>query len=127
VATDVDWPRQTLTYALEPGAPVEASIDPASGWFSWTPGLAAASTTNVATVTVTDHGSPPLTASQSFTLIVRSELHAAITSNGETVRISVPTGIGGLIDWNTRVSSPTPSGPSWERHRRRRHQPDVHG
>lgn len=36
-ATDDDVPAQTLAYALGQGAPEGASIDPATGEFSWTP------------------------------------------------------------------------------------------
>src|SRR5262249_54519131 len=37
VATDPDGPSQTLTYTLDSGGPAGASLDPATGRFSWSP------------------------------------------------------------------------------------------
>lgn len=39
VASDIDIPAQTLTFALAPDAPAAAAIDPLTGWFTWTPAL----------------------------------------------------------------------------------------
>ena len=36
-ATDADLPAQALIYSLGPAAPAGATIDPATGDFSWTP------------------------------------------------------------------------------------------
>jgi len=36
-ASDVDWPVQTLTYSLAPGARVGATINANTGLFTWTP------------------------------------------------------------------------------------------
>ncbi len=66
-ATDSDQPAQTLTFTLGPGAPASAAIL-AGGLFSWTP--TNAPSTNVISVIVTDTGTPPLTATQSFTVVV---------------------------------------------------------
>ena len=68
-ATDTDQPPQTLTFTLGPGAPAGATITP-GGQFSWTPSAAQAPSTNALTVVVTDNGAPPLSASQSFTVVV---------------------------------------------------------
>jgi len=87
-ASDADFPAQGLTFSLA-NAPNAASIDGASGWFSWTPGASDAGTTNVVGVTVADHGSPALAASQSFTITVMSELRGSITRNGVNVLVSV--------------------------------------
>ncbi len=35
IATDADLPVNSLTFSLEPGAPIGASIDPTSGQFTW--------------------------------------------------------------------------------------------
>jgi hypothetical protein len=72
-ATDADEPAQTLSYSLEPGAPAGAAIDSA-GAFTWTPAAAQAGTTNVITVRVTDDGSPPLSHTQSFTVVITGGL-----------------------------------------------------
>jgi hypothetical protein len=60
---------QTLTFSLV-GQPGGASMDPASGSFSWTPTEAQGPSTNTFTVQVADTGSPPLINSQNVTVIV---------------------------------------------------------
>ncbi len=68
-ATDADQPPQTLTFCLGSGAPAGATIT-SGGQFSWTPTGAQAPSTNTITVIVTDNGTPPLSASQGFTVVV---------------------------------------------------------
>ena len=70
-ATDADQPPQTLTFSLLPGAPATAGItnaDRTNGVFYWVPPLGPA--TNEISIIVTDSGSPALTATQSFTVVV---------------------------------------------------------
>jgi uncharacterized repeat protein (TIGR01451 family) len=69
-ATDPDA-GDTLTFSLGPGAPAGSGISP-SGLFSWTPTQAQASSTNLITVWVTDNGSPSLSATQTFYVVVRA-------------------------------------------------------
>ena len=69
-ATDSNQPVQLLSFSLEPGSPEGATIDAISGVFSWTPGAAATGTTNQIDVVVTDNGLPPLSATQSFNVVV---------------------------------------------------------
>lgn len=57
---DKDLPAQSLTYSLPPGAPAGATINAATGAFSWTPTAAQAGTTHQVTVRLTDNGTPPL-------------------------------------------------------------------
>src|SRR5262249_34191293 len=68
-AIDPDGNR--LTFSLDPGAPAGASINPVSGVFTWTPTAANPGRTYSVTVRVTDDGSPPLSAAQTFTITVR--------------------------------------------------------
>ncbi|HZQ46452.1 MAG TPA: malectin domain-containing carbohydrate-binding protein, partial [Verrucomicrobiae bacterium] len=70
MAIDPDQPLQTLTYSLLPGAPTGATINSASGAFSWTPPLAQSTTTNTISVRVTDNGSPALSATRIFSVTV---------------------------------------------------------
>ena len=58
-ATDVDLPANTLTFSLDAGAPAGASIDPATGVFTWTPTEAQGPGVYPVTVRVTDNGRPP--------------------------------------------------------------------
>jgi len=69
-ATDSDIPAQTLAYSLLAGAPTGAAINSSSGEFTWRPSVASGDTTNEITVVVTDNGSPNLSATQSFSVIV---------------------------------------------------------
>jgi len=55
---------------LDSGAPVGATINPATGFFSWTPSDAQGPSTNSITVRVTDNGTPQLSATRTFTVIV---------------------------------------------------------
>ncbi|WP_152053757.1 PKD domain-containing protein [Tautonia marina] len=71
VATDPDLPAQILTYSLQ-NAPDGASIDPATGQFSWIPTTSQIATHSM-TVLVSDGQA---TASQSFTVTVHAPLPA---------------------------------------------------
>ena len=68
-ATDSDLPANTLVFSLV-NAPTNATIDPVSGGFAWTPDEAQGPGTNEITVVVTDDGEPSLSATQMFTVIV---------------------------------------------------------
>lgn len=80
-ATDADA-GQTITYSLI-GAPAGASIDPATGVFSWTPTdddpTATPSDAHVFTVRATDDGDPAAFDEQSVTITV-SNVAPAVTS-----------------------------------------------
>src|SRR5206468_1935819 len=73
-ASDPDG--DTLTYSLDPGAPTNATINPSTGVFSWTPTEAQGPGTNSITVRVTDNGSPPLSDTKAFTVTV-NEVNSA--------------------------------------------------
>jgi hypothetical protein len=73
-ATDANSPAQTLTFSLDPGAPAGATIHPTSGVFSWTPGAAQGPGTYTVTVRVTDNGSPSMSDTKAFTIIVAGTL-----------------------------------------------------
>lgn len=68
---DYDLPMQTLTFRLEPGAPAGASVHPQSGIFTWQPAAIQGGTSNRFSIVVTDSGSPSMSATQSFVVIVR--------------------------------------------------------
>jgi hypothetical protein len=68
-ATDTDSPPQTLTFALLAG-PANATLNTNSGALSFRPLVAQANSTNGFTVQVSDTGTPPLSATQSFSVIV---------------------------------------------------------
>ena len=71
VAVDGDLPAQTLTYSLGGGAPAGATMQAQTGVFRWRPSATQGGTTNMIAVLVADNGSPSLTATQQFSIIVR--------------------------------------------------------
>lgn len=83
-ATDIDQPAQALTFGLATG-PTNATITTNTGVLSWRPLVAQANTTNLFSVFVSDNGTPSLSATQSFTLVVKSlnpsSLSATLTNN----------------------------------------------
>ncbi len=85
-ATDADQPAQPLNFELDYPGPTGASIDPAGGWFTWTPGFAYSGTTNQVRVLVTDGGVPPLGDFQSFNVVVEPSslalIDARLNDNG---------------------------------------------
>jgi len=68
-ATDSDVPAQTLAFSLVSGAPAGATINAATGAFEWLTDEASPNS-NTITVKVTDSGTPPLSATRSFTITV---------------------------------------------------------
>jgi pectin methylesterase-like acyl-CoA thioesterase len=121
VATDPDVPAQTLAYSLLTG-PSDASIDPATGAFTWRPTVSAANTTNLIQVVVTDNGTPNLSATNSFNVIVTSlsqpNLSAPSYTNGQfsfsvsgavgpDYALQVSTNLAGGV-WVTLLEPPPP-------------------
>jgi hypothetical protein len=78
-ATDTDQPPQTLTFNLLAG-PGNATLNTNSGAFSWRPQVTDANTTNPFTIKVTDNGSPILSATQSFSVMVNPLTAPAVSS-----------------------------------------------
>src|SRR5205823_642073 len=74
-ATDSDLPANKLTFSLQ-SAPDGVRLDPSSGVLTWTPTEAQRPSTNLVTVVVTDDGSPRLSETNSFTVVV-NEVNSA--------------------------------------------------
>jgi hypothetical protein len=74
-ATDTDLPANTLTFALVSG-PSGVVVNPTTGLLTWTPAETQGPSTNTITVKVTDNGTPVLSATNSFTVVV-SEVNSA--------------------------------------------------
>ena len=94
-ATDPDFPAQTLTYSLDPGAPAEASIGATSGVLLWTPPDSAVGPTLI-TARVTDNGSPSLSDTQAFTVNVLSRPTLTILSTSNHTPTLTWSSISGL-------------------------------
>ena len=69
-ATDPNQPAQTLVYSL-PVAPTNATLNASNGLLAWRPLIAQANKTNPFAIVVTDNGTPALSATQNFSVIVR--------------------------------------------------------
>jgi endoglucanase len=68
-ASDTNQPQQTLTFALLSGA-TNATLNTNSGAFSFRPLVTQADSTNGFTLKVADNGTPSLSATQSFAVVV---------------------------------------------------------
>ncbi len=124
-ATDADIPAQTLTFSLA-SAPTNATLGSISGVFNWRPLVTQANTTNLITVVVSDSGTPNLSATQSFNVVVNPlTLPTVSPSNvgGGQLGLLV-TGQNGpdygvqsssnLVDWQTLlITNPSVMPFSW--------------
>jgi len=68
-ASDPNAPPLTLTFSL-PTAPIGMTLNATNGILTWRPTVAQSPTTNSVTVQVSDSGTPPLSATQSFMVTV---------------------------------------------------------
>ena len=129
-ATDADTPAQTLTYSLI--TPVtNAAINATSGVFNWRPLVTQADSTNAFGVIVTDNGSPGMSATQSFNVVVNPlttpSIGAPVTTGGQ-VGFTVNGQVGpdyavqgstNMMDWSTLfIANPSTMPFSW-RHQHR--------
>jgi hypothetical protein len=69
---DPDIPPRTLSFSFDGTLPMFATLTLA-GAFSWTPAASQAPSTNAITWRVTDNGDPPLSDSQTFTVVVAGQ------------------------------------------------------
>ncbi|MFM2082734.1 MAG: hypothetical protein RL380_1425, partial [Verrucomicrobiota bacterium] len=96
-ATDPDFPVNNLTYTLALG-PTNALVDQ-NGVVTWTPGTNDAPSTNLFTVIVTDSGTPALSATNFFYLVV------GVGSNAPSFSLMQYNVKGnGAPDWSTNAA-----------------------
>lgn len=103
-AIDGDIPAQSLSYALL-DAPTGVAID-TNGVITWAPTEAQGPSTNLITTVVTDDGLPPLSATNSFVVVVE-EINVAPVLPGQT-NYTI-TGLATLIVTNTATDSDEPA------------------
>ena len=94
-ATDSDIPANTLTYMLSV-APTNALID-TNGVITWTPTPAQGDTSNLFVTVVTDNGVPPLSATNSFEIVVKP---ASVIPPPVIKSITVSNGIA-VVTWSS--------------------------
>jgi uncharacterized repeat protein (TIGR03806 family) len=123
-ASDPESPPQTLTFSLAGSVPYGASINATSGVFAWRPAMGQ-SGTNVLSVRVSDNGTPSLSATQGFSVIVNRPSQPALNSPGLTngqFRLLVSGDLGpdytlqassNLFDWTSLFSTNAPLLPFW--------------
>ncbi len=103
-AADADIPPRRLSYELL-NAPSGALID-TNGLITWTPSEVQGPSTNIITTVVTDDGTPQLSATNSFVVIV-NEMNLAPVLPSQTDRTI--TGLATLIVTNTATDSDVPT------------------
>ncbi len=122
-ASDSDVPAQTLTFSPANTFPANATLNSSSGIFSWRPLVSQANTTNVVQIQVTDSGSPNLSATNSFNVVVNAITNPVIgslnLSQGQvSMIINGPQGPDytlwtstNLVDWQTVFITNSPPIP----------------
>jgi glucuronoarabinoxylan endo-1,4-beta-xylanase len=121
-ATDVYAPPQTLTFNLL-GAPAGAALNAATGILTWRPPVSAAGTTNLVIVQVANNGTPALSATNSFNIIVNPVTQptiSAIAESGQKFTLTVQGTQGpdytllvstNLATWQTVLTTNSPALP----------------
>jgi glucuronoarabinoxylan endo-1,4-beta-xylanase len=124
-ATDTNQPVQTLTFSLL-GAPTNATLatlDNTHAVFSWRPLVSQASTTNPVSVKVADSGTPGLSATNNFKVIVNPLAQptvSSITVSGGQVSLVATGAVGpdytvlfstNLTSWQALFTSNSPMTP----------------
>jgi hypothetical protein len=107
-ATDTDSPPQTLTFALLAGA-TNATLNTNSGAFSFRSLVTQANSTNSFTLKASDNGTPPLSATQSFSVIVNPLSvpgigNIAFASGRFSFNVSGPRGPDYAIESSTNLT-----------------------
>jgi autotransporter-associated beta strand protein len=121
-AADAEVPPQTLTFSLAAN-PLNATINTNTGVVTWRPQVTQAGTTNLFTVVVADSGSPSLSATQSYHVVVNALVLPMVTSpawSGGQFSLSVDGQVGpdyavqlstNLYDWQTLFITNPPAMP----------------
>ncbi len=125
-ATATNQPPPTLTFSLL-SAPTNATLNAATGAFSWRPLVTQANTTNPISLEVTASGTPSFSATQSFSIMVNSltlpSLASVSFSNSLfTMQISGQTGPDyeiqtstNLTQWSADFTTNSPAMPfNWQ-------------
>ena len=88
-ATDAESAVQTLTFSL-PAAPVGATIHPSTGSFTWAIPNSKLPGTNLVTARVTDNGTPILSGTKNFAIVIRPMPQVTSAINGNQLQLSWP-------------------------------------
>lgn len=107
-ASDADLPPNTLTFSLDPGAPVGAAIHPQTGVFTWATAGVVPGATNFFTVRVTDDGEPPLSAAHPFhvAVLARPAAEVAVAEGAVTLSWSAIPGTRYRVRFAESLTAP---------------------
>jgi len=121
-AADTNQPSQTLTFSLLAGA-TNATINTNSGSFSFRPLVQQANSTNSFVLKVSDNGTPSLSATQNFSVIV-NPLRAPVVTNITLARKEISFNVVGqsgpdyeiqtstdLTQWSSLFTTSSPALP----------------
>ncbi len=108
-ASDTDLPANTLTFNLV-SAPSGMSINSSSGVITWTPTGAQGPGTNTILVSVTDNGSPALSVTNSFNVVVNDVTNSTVNqapsfTKGSDVLVDSITRQIIITNWATNIRS----------------------
>ncbi len=103
-ASDADLPANSLSYSLDPGAPLGASINAASGEFTWTPGEDQGPGVYTLTVRVADSGLPVLEDAETITITVNEVNKAPILADITKTAAFTETVAFAAVDFTTAFS-----------------------
>jgi len=122
IVIDPDVPPQTLTFGLLAN-PLNSTLN-AAGVFNWRPSVSQAGTTNPVSVEVTDNGTPNLSATNNFNVIVNPVSKPSLGTilyNGTQLSVTVNGGTVGpdyvveistnLTGWQPLLTSNSPPQP----------------
>ncbi len=121
-ANDSDLPAQTLTFSSANAFPANATVS-SNGLFSWRPLVNQANTSNLIQIRVTDSGSPPLSATNRFSVVVNAVTNPVIgpislSPAGITMIVNGPQGPDytlltstNLVSWQASFVTNSPPVP----------------
>jgi len=98
-ASDLDYPTQAITYALDPGSPTGATVNPSTGLISWYADESATGVLFTFNVRATDDGVPALNDTNSFEVLVAAPLEFLSLSS------SAPTGLCVDLTWSAIIGA----------------------
>ncbi|MCX6921959.1 MAG: putative Ig domain-containing protein [Verrucomicrobia bacterium] len=93
VVMDYNVPERAYLFSLGPNPPSGASINPTNGLFTWMPGSTQGPSTNFLTFIVTDANLSALSATQTFTVVVRDVLSDLVLGVGHTNLMAGESGV----------------------------------
>ena len=121
-ASDADLPAQTLTFSSL-SFPSGAIVNFSNGIFNWRPTIAQGGMTNAMKIVVTDNGSPNLTATQAFSVLVTAPVQPQVqnpvfsnglfrlTCTGDAGPDYIIQGSTNLSAWQNLFTNPSPAVP----------------